>query len=60
MKNKRDFPAGESFAPNVGDPGSIPGQRTGSHMLKLKSLHAATKYPACHKEDRRSHVVCCD
>ena len=29
--------------PNAGGPGSIPGQGTRSHMLQLKSLHAATK-----------------
>ena len=29
--------------PNIGDPGSIPGQGTRSRMLQLKILHAATK-----------------
>ena len=29
--------------PNIGDPGSIPGQGTRSHMLQLKIPHAATK-----------------
>ncbi|TEA34456.1 hypothetical protein DBR06_SOUSAS23310014, partial [Sousa chinensis] len=34
--------------PNAGGPGSIPGQRTRSHMhAATKSLHAATKKPAC-------------
>ena len=28
---------------NAGDPGSIPGQGTRSHMPQLKSLHAASK-----------------
>ena len=28
---------------NAGDPGSIPGQGTRSHMPQLKILHAATK-----------------
>ena len=32
-------------APNAGDPGSIPGQETGSHMLQLKILHVVTKIP---------------
>ena len=35
-------------APNVGGPGSIPGQGTRSRMLQLKVPHAATKGPACH------------
>ena len=30
-------------SPNAGGPGSIPGQGTRSHMLQLKSLHAAMK-----------------
>ena len=34
-------------APNAGDPGSIPGQGTRSHMLRLRNLHAATKVTAC-------------
>ena len=29
--------------PNAGDPGSIPGQGTRSHMPQLKIPHAATK-----------------
>ena len=35
-------------APNAGDPGSIPGQRTRSHMhAATKSLRAATKDLTC-------------
>ena len=34
-------------APNAGGPGSIPG-------MGIKSSHAATKDPTCHKEDGRS------
>ena len=35
-------------APNAGSQGSIPGQGTRSHMCAAaKSLHAATKEPAC-------------
>ncbi|TEA29092.1 hypothetical protein DBR06_SOUSAS10510049, partial [Sousa chinensis] len=30
-------------APDAGDPGSIPGRGTRSHMLQLKILRAATK-----------------
>ena len=38
------------WAPNAEDPGPIPGQETGSHMLQLKILHAAAKLkdPTCH------------
>ena len=36
-------------APNAGGLGSIPGQGTRSHThTSTKSLHAATKEPACH------------
>ena len=37
------------YAPNAGAPGSIPGQGTRSHMLQLKSSHAAMKIkdPTC-------------
>ena len=49
-KNKKVFPAGESFAPKAGDLGSVPGQGTRSHMLqlrvcmlRLRILHAAMK-----------------
>ena len=35
-------------APNAGGPGSIPGQRTRSHMhAATKSSHATTKGPVC-------------
>ena len=35
-------------APNAGDPGSIPGQGTRSHMhATTKSSHATTKKPTC-------------
>ena len=30
-------------APNAGEPGSIPGQGTRSHMLQLKILYVAAK-----------------
>ena len=50
IKNKKDFPAFESFAPKARDLGSIPGQGTRSHilqlrvcMLQLMILHAAVK-----------------
>ena len=38
------------WAPNAEDPGPIPSQGTGSHMLQLKILHAAAKIkdPMCH------------
>ena len=38
------------WAPNAEDLGLIPGQGTGSHMLRLKILHAAAKIkgPTCH------------
>ena len=36
-------PVANTPAPSAGDPGSIPGQGTRSHMLQLKTLHAATK-----------------
>ena len=42
----RDFPGGpvtKSLHSNAGGPDSVPGQRTRSHMLQLKILHAATK-----------------
>ena len=49
--------------PSAGDTGLIPGQGTKFHMLQLrvhmlqlKILHAATKNPACCKEDQRSSV----
>ena len=32
--------------PNAGDTGLTPGQKTRSHMLQIKNLHAATKDPA--------------
>ena len=36
--------------PNAGDPGSIPGQGTRSHVhAAIKSSHAATKEPECRK-----------
>ena len=36
-------------APNAGGPGSIPGQRTRSHMhAATKISHATTKEPASH------------
>ena len=45
-------------APNAGDPGSIPGQGTRSHMLQLrvcmpqlKTPYAETKDSICHNED---------
>ena len=38
----RDSP-GRLCAPNAGGPGSIPAQRTRSHMLQVKILHNATK-----------------
>ena len=37
-------------APNARGPGSIPGQRTRSHMLKLR-------VPTCHSKDRGSCVL---
>ena len=36
IKNKKDFPAFESFAPKARDLGSIPGQGTRSHILQLR------------------------
>ena len=39
-------------ASSAGGPGSISGRGTRSHMhAATKSLHAATKDPACHNED---------
>lgn len=44
-----DFPGGSVLrlhTPNVGGPGSIPGEGTRSRMLQLSS-YAATEDPAC-------------
>ena len=38
-------------APSAGGPGLIPGQGTRSCMATTESSHAATKDPACHKQD---------
>ena len=57
-------------APKAGGPGSIPGQRTRSHMLQLrvcipqlKFPHASTKDPACCNKDPahgNEEPVCCN
>ena len=44
-------------APSVGGPGSILGQGTRSHVLQLKSSHAATKDPANCNEDARRKIL---
>ena len=41
--------------PNGGDPGSIPGQGTGSHMLQLKIPHAAKRLKVSHAKTRAQH-----
>ena len=50
--NKRtgDFPGGPvAKTPNIGGPGSIPGQGTRSHMhAATKGLHDTTKEPMDH------------
>ena len=43
-------------APSVGGPGPILGQGTRSHMLQLKSSHAATKDHAYCNEDARRKI----
>ena len=52
---QRDFPGGP-VAITLGNPSSIPGQETRSHMPQLRSLRVTTKGSACHNKDQRSHM----
>ena len=42
--------------PNAGGQGSIPGQRTRSHIPQLRVCMPQLKHPACHSEDQTSYV----